>query len=141
MANEVKWKAPESRTSGISAASVTAGANKLGSEINNEVNLDRQAALELAWTCSTASTANRVWLVYILYDVTSAAYEDGGDSVDAFKAPVGSFADDGGTAAQKQTLTGIPLKPFAFKVLLRSELDQNATSVTLLVETYNEDIQ
>jgi hypothetical protein len=141
MANEIKWKAPTSRTSGISSASINAGTNSLGSEIDNETNLDRWLALNLTWTCSSAATAGKVIEAYIIYDVTSAAYEDGGASEDPAKSPVAVFVDDGGTGEQQQTVEDIPIKPFAFKILLKSELDQNATSVTLLAETYNEEVQ
>jgi hypothetical protein len=141
MANEIKWKAPTSRTSGISSASLNAGTNLLGSEIDNETNLDRWMALNLTWTCSSAATAGKVIEAYVIYDVTSSAYEDGGTSEDPVKAPVAVFVDDGGTGAQQQTVEDIPIKPFAFKILLKSELDQNATSVTLLAETYNEEVQ
>ena len=141
MANEVKWKAPTSRTSGIAAATLNAGANLLGDEIDNETNLDRWMALNLTWTCGTASNAGEVVEVYLVYDVTSGDYQDGGASEDPQKAPVAVFVDDGGTAAQQQTVIDIPIKPFAFKILLKSELSNNATSVTLLAETYNEEVQ
>jgi len=141
MTNELKWKAPNSRTSGIAAASLNAGANLLGSEIDNESNLDRWLALNLTWTCASAATAGTVIEAYLIYDVTSSAYEDGGVGEDPVKSPVAVFVDDGDTGAQQQTIVDIPIKPFAFKVLLKSELDQNATSVTLLTETYNEDLQ
>jgi len=141
MTNELKWKAPNNRASGISAASLDAGDNLLSSEIDNEANLDRWLALMLTWTCASASTAGTVIEAYILYDVSGSDYEDGGASEDSVKAPVAVFVDDGDTGAQQQTIVDIPIKPFAFKVLLKSELDQNATSVTLAAETYNEDLQ
>lgn len=141
MANEVKWKAPTSRTSGISAASLNAGANLLGSEINNETNLDRYLNLELTWTCSTASVLNEVVEVYLLYAIDGTNYEDGGVSVDPIKVQISFFSDNGLTTAQKQAKVSIPIPPFKFKILIKSELTNNATSVTVDAETYNEDIQ
>jgi len=141
MANEVKWKAPTSQGTGISSTSLDAGNNVLGSEIDNEANLDRWMALNLTWTCSTESNAGEVIEAYIIYDVTSSAYEDGGTSEDPAKSPVAVFVDDGGTGAQQQTIEDIPIKPFAFKILLKSELSEDASSVTLLAETYNEEVQ
>jgi hypothetical protein len=141
MPNEVKWIGPTSRSTGIAAGSLTAGANLLSSEIDNETNLDRWMGLKLTWTCSTASTAGEVVEVYLVLDLTSAEYEDGGTTGVPYKSPIGVFVDDGGTAAQIQAFSGIPIPPFAFKILIKSELGQNATSVTLLAETYNEEIQ
>lgn len=141
MANEVKWKAPTTRATGLGNSALTAGANLLSSEVDNQANLDRLLALELAWRCTTAATAGSVVEVYILYAVDGTNYEDGGVGVDPFKAPIGVFVDNGGSASQKQTISGIPLAPHKFKVLLKSELDQDASSVTLTAKTYNEDIQ
>lgn len=141
MANQLLWKAPTNRTSGISADTIAAASNEIGSEIDNETNKDRYLALELTWTCSTASTENEVMEVRILYAIDGTNYEDGSDSVDSKKSPIGFFVDDGGTAAQKQTITGIPIKPFKFKLLLTSALTNSASSVTLDAETYNEDLQ
>ena len=141
MANQVLWKAPTARTSGISADTIAAGSNEIGSEIDNEVNLDRYMSAELTWTCATASTENEVMELYILYSLDGTNYEDGSDSVDPKKSPVAVFVDDGGTAVQKQTVSGISIKPFAFKALLKSELTNSAASVTLDIETYNEEVQ
>lgn len=131
------WEAPSAGSSGITSSSMNAGANLLSSEIDNETNLDTHLMLELTWTCSSASTVNSAVEVYILYALDGTNYEDGDASTDSYKLPVGAFYDDGGTGAQKQTIGPIPLMPFKFKVLLKSELDQNATSVALDVETFS----
>ena len=141
MANEVKWKAPTNRSTGITSSAMNAGANLLSSEIDNETNLDRYLSLELTWTCGTAASENDVVEAYLLYAIDGTNYEDGGTSVDPKKTPITFFVDDGGTGVQKQTAVGISIKPFKFKVLLKSELDQNAASVALDAETHNEDIQ
>lgn len=142
--NAVKWvPGAVTGTAIISASSMAAGANVLSSETNNETNEDRFLALELTWTAATANTAGQVVEVYILYSLDGTNYEDGDGSTDPYKAPVGAFVDDGGTGAQKQTIVGIPIAPYKFKVLIKSELtnDCTASSVTLDAETYNEEIQ
>ena len=136
-----KWTAGTSRTSGISAASLAAGANLLGSAIDNSTNLDAYLSVDLAWTCSVAATADKVIELYILYAIDGTNYEDG-DAVptDPKKPLTAVFADDGGTGAQRQARVNIPLAPYKFKILLKSELDQAASSVTLLAYTHNTDI-
>jgi len=135
-----KLTAGTSQSTGISSTTMNAGANLLSSEIDNATNKDRMLDLELAWTCSTASTAGYVVEVYILYAMDGTNYEDGGTSADPAKNPTRLFVDDGGTGAQRQTRLQIPLSPFKFKILLKSELDQNATAVALLAYTHNDDI-
>lgn len=141
MANAVKWTTATSRTSGISSESINAGANNLGGEIDNGTNKDRFASLDLTFSCASAPTANTVWEVYVLYAIDGTNYEDGGSSVDPPKNPVGTIAARAVTGAQRQTLMNVPILPFKFKLLLKSELDQNATSVTMLCYTHNEEIQ
>ena len=142
MSNEVKWKAPTNRTTGIEDEIIAGGANKLGSEINNESNADRYLALEMQWAASDdASTAGEAMEVYLVYALDGSTYEDGGDAVDPTKSPSAIFIDDGTTDAQRQTITGIPLDPFKFKILLKSEFTNQASGIYLDAETYNEEVQ
>jgi len=142
MANAVKWTTGASRTTGISTASLNAGANLLGSAIDNATNKDRWLTCELTWTCTVASTAGKAVELYVLYAVDGTNYEDGDATpTDPAKGMAAAFFDDGGTGAQKQTVVSIPIMPFKFKLLLKSELDQNATSVTLLAYSHDEEIQ
>lgn len=142
MANAVKWTSTTSRTTGISSASITAGANSLGSEIDNSTNKDRYCSFDLAWTCSTAAAANTVVELYAIYAIDGTNYEDGDATpTDPKKTRLGVFANRNVTTAQRATLTNIPIAPFKVKFLLKSELDQNATSVTLLAYTHNEELQ
>lgn len=136
----VKHTSGTSRTTGISSASLTAGSNVLGSAIANQSNLDRFAVIEAQWTCSTASTANRTLEIYILPAVDGTNHADGDASNDPYAEPVAVFKDDGGTGAQRRTSEIIELPPFAFKLLVKSELDQNATSLTVLLYSFNEDV-
>lgn len=142
MANAVKWSSTTSRTTGISSASINAGANSLGSEIDNSTNKDRFISMTLTFTCSTAATENQVFEVYILTAIDGTNYEDGDATpTDPKKASVGVFGNRNVTSAQRVNLENILIPPFKFKILLKSELDQNATSVTLLAYTHNEEIQ
>ena len=135
----VPWEAPTNRATGITSSSITAGANALGDEIDNGTNLDRWAAFELTFTCSSAPTANTVVELYLIHALDGTNYEDGDATpTDPGKAPVAVFAARNVTSAQKVSVTGVPLPPFKFKSLLKSELDQNATSVALDCETYKE---
>lgn len=136
----VKWSATTSRTTGIASATVNAGANSLGSEIDNTANKDRWASAELTFTCGVAPTANKVTELYFVSAVDGTNYEDGDGSVDPVRIRAGVFPARAVTTAQKVTLHNLALPPFKFKCLLKSELDQNATSVTLLLRTYNEEI-
>ena len=136
-----KLTAGTSRTSGISSTTLDADANLLGSEIDNGTNLDLYLDVDLAWTCSVAATADKVIEMYILYAVDGTNYEDGDATpVDPKKTLTTTFADDGGTGAQRQARVNIPLSPYKFKILLKSELDQDASSVTLTAKTHNHDI-
>jgi len=132
-----KWTAPTARTSGISAQSVAAGANYLGSEIDNETNLDMYAAVELSMTPGSAPTAGNVVELYVLYAIDGTNYEQGAVATDPEKSPAAVYAAKASTDAQAQTIM-IPLKPFKFNLLVKSELDQTAT-ITVDIETFNPD--
>ena len=140
MSNQITYKASSDRATGISAAALNAGANLLSDEIDNATNLQDMLDLELQWTCAVASTANDVVEVRLLIALDGANYEDGGIAVDSKKTPIANFIDDGGTGAQRQARLMLPIPPHKFKLLLTSELDQDATSVTLTARTYSHDI-
>lgn len=125
-------EAATSRTTGISAQTIAAGANYLGSEIDNSSNLDAEATVEVAHTCSTAATAGGTLLIYLLKAVDGTNYEDGDATpTDPTRSPDMVVVTRNVTAAQRTTKARIPLGPHKYKVLVRSELDQSA-SVTVL---------
>ena len=141
MANEINWTTPASRTTGISAETIAAGANFLGDEIDNGTNKDRFITVNLTFTPGAAPTADKTIELYIIYDVTSSDYEDGDATpVDPKKSPVATFLTKASTDAQQIAFENIPIAPFAFKFLLKSELDQSALC-TLLAYSDNEEIQ
>jgi hypothetical protein len=142
VANAVKWTTATSRTSGISSESISAGANNLGDEVDNSSNKDRFASFSLIFTCATAPTAGKVMELYIVYAIDGTNYEAGDATpTDPVKIRAGVFPARNVTAAQRVNLTNVPLAPFKLKCLLKSELDQNATSVTMQMYTHNEEIQ
>jgi hypothetical protein len=142
MANEVLWNAPTPLVSGIAAASLSSGANILGSEIDNESNLDRFLAVELTFTCAVAPTANGTIELYVIYALDGTNYERGDATpTDPTKAAAATFAAASVTVAQTGARFNIPIGPFAFKILLKSEIDRDATAVTVDAYSYNEDIQ
>jgi hypothetical protein len=141
MPNAVKWATPTARTSGISAGSAAAGAGILGSEIDNETNKDRFATVTLTVTHGTAATANRVWLLYLLLETDGATFEDGGASTQPGKMHTVAFPVRAVTTAQRISIPNVPLPPFGFKPLLWNDTDQSGSSVSLEIETTNEEIQ
>ena len=137
--------AASSRTSGISDASIIAGANYLGAAINNASNLDLQADVELAWSCGTSPTADKVLEVYLLYALDGTNYEDGAGNgtgsgdVDPKAPMIGAVPVYANTSGHRYLIRGVPLEPLSFKVLVKSELDQTAT-VTVNVKTYKQQV-
>lgn len=124
-----------SRTTGIAAQAIVAGANFLGSAIDNATNLDLFADIEVAFVCGVAPTANTVLEVYLLYSIGGTNYEDGDATpVDPKANPVGTAAAYNDTNTHYQTIKGVPLRPSLFKILVKSELNRDAT-VTVLCYT------
>lgn len=143
MANELLWTGGTSRTTGISGATLAAGANFLGDAIDNGTNKDRFCAIEVTFTGASTPTVDTLLEIYILYAADGTNYEDGDATpTDPKKPPVGCVAARAVAGAQKQTLPAIPLSPFKFKILVKSELDVAITSaLTVLCHTYNEELQ
>ena len=143
MPNAVKQTAGTSLTTGIAGVTVNSGAGYLGSEINNATDKRTGAVIELTFTHGTAPTANRVWLVYLLYAVDGTNYEDGGTSVQPSKQFHQSIPVKANTSAQKMTLRIPNLLPFKFKPLVWNDTNQNSSSssVTLKMYAFDDEIQ
>lgn len=140
MASPIKWQESNARDTGIANASLSAGANYLGSEIDNATNRDKFCSGDLAFNCAVAPTANKVIEIYFLHAVNGANYEDGSDSIDPVGVPVACIPARAVTGPQRVALKNILVGPFKFKPLLKSELDQNATGVTLQLYTHNSEV-
>lgn len=141
MAVKEEWIAGDvSGTAIINAATLGSGSNLVSSEVDNAINKDRFADLELQIDFdTTAPTKNRVVEVYLLLARDGTNYEDGGVSVDPLKAPVGAFPVRDILTAQRLTLEEVRLPLSKIKVLLKSEVDQGSStdSTTLRIWTYN----
>jgi len=130
MPSPIKWQESTSRDTGIANASLDAGANYLGAEIDNAANRDKFCSGDLAFNCAVAPTANKVIELYFLLAVDGSSYEDGSNTVDPAGVPVACIPARAVTGVQRVALKNIPIPPFKFKPLLKSELDQDATGVT-----------
>jgi len=124
------------RTSGITDESVTAGANVLGSTIDNSENKDVLLDVEVTWTCGSAPTSGRTVDGYIIYAVDGVNFEDGDGSTDPTKVPDFYLTTKATTSTQKGVRTGIPIRPYPFKILLENSLGQTAT-ISVAVYTSN----
>ena len=143
MAKTKKWTNTTGRETGIAGAAIVAGANFLGSEINNAINKSQLANIEVNFTCAVAPTVNKVienYLIYAISHTASAVYEDGSVAIDPTTTPIGFVAARAVTSAQRVTIKNIPLMPFRFKILLKSELDQNASGVSVHCYTHGEEL-
>jgi hypothetical protein len=134
---EHKPQGGTSRTSGISADAITAGANLLGDEIDNATNLDDLADIELVFSHGSNPTEDEVYELYLIYAKDGTNYEDGGAAVDPKKAPDGSFAVFADTSTHRSLVGDIPLLPYKFKILIKSEVSVNGT-LTVNVVTRND---
>lgn len=125
-----------SRVTGIAAQAIAADANYLGSAIDNATNLDLYADIEVTFVCAAGPGANLTLEVYLLYSLGGTNYEDGDATpVDPKGQPIGMAAAYNDTNTHRQTFKGVPIEPYKFKILIKSELDQNAT-VTVLCYTH-----
>jgi len=143
MVNAVKWADPTSRATNIAGASLAAGGNLLSDAIANETNKDRYLALELLFSNSGTTSTGTFIETYLLYAQDGTNYEDGSAAVDPKKTFDNVFINAGTAAGspQRQNIPDIPINPFNFKVLLKSEFTNAISGVTLSAHTYNEEIQ
>ena len=140
MASPIKWQQSNSRDTGIANASLAAGANLVGAEIDNAANRDKFCSGDLVFNCATAPTANKVIEIHFLQSVNGSAYEDGGESIDPVGVPVACIPARAVTGVQRVALKNVLIGPFKFKPLLKSELDQNASGVTLQLFSHNSEV-
>ena len=126
------WSTFSSQTTGISAQSITAGSNYIGSVIDNSLNKYTEASIDILLNFSVAPVTNTIMEVYLIYSIDGTNYERGDASTDPLKNPIACMPVANATGDQRMTFTGIKLMPLKFKVLLKSEHDQTATATALL---------
>ena len=134
----------EAAAEGLSAsvATISAGRNYLfTTAIANQTNLDKWADIQLHVVPGAAPTVDKVIEVYLLYSEDETNYENGAgngtsatNDIDPKCMPVGLFHAIANSTAQRAMIHGVPLAPYPFKVLLKSELDQTC-SATVTVNT------
>lgn len=133
-----KWTAPTNVSTGITGNTINDGAGALGSEYDNETNLNTFAAIELT-TDHASSPAGGVFLVYFIVSLDGTNYEEGGTSTQPSRPPDVVIHPSSSTAAQEITVRDIPIPPFKFKPLVWNDtgVNSDASAVILDMEVYN----
>ena len=129
------WNTPTSRTTGIAAESIANGAGFVGSAIDNATNLDDTMDLQVTINCASAPVANTVLYVYLLLAIDGTNYEDGSTSLQPVKVPVASIPARAVTGAQVVSVSGIPIPPQPFKIMIWNAVGY-AVTTTVLADTY-----
>ena len=128
---------PTNRSTGISAQAIAAGANYLGSEIDNSANLDTLCDIEVDYTPGVGPTAGDYIEAYLVYAQDGTNYEDGDATpTDPVKASVGIVRCFTDTTRRRFLISGVPLSQFKFKVLLKSEVAQSITVNAVTLKSY-----
>lgn len=131
------WVAKTSRSTGIAAQAIAAGANYLGSEIDrtSDTPIPDMAEVELTFASAVSPAAGSYVEIYMLIAADGTNYEDGGVGTDPIKTrlkPVNLPAD---TSTHRITFQ-CSIPPSKFKLLIKSESNQSVTC-TLLCYTYH----
>lgn len=120
-----------SLTTGISSASVANGSTYTGSEIDNTNTRYSLMAVEVAWSYTTAPTANKTVEVQITECLDGTNYEDSPRTIAAFSPP----AD---TATHRRVLLrDYPLVADKFKLHVRNVDTGQTISVTVNAYAYD----
>ena len=125
---------PTSRTTGISAEAIAAGANYLGSEIDFSTILDTFCDIEIKYTNGVAPAAGKYLEVFLLVAMDDTNYEIGDATpTDPMAIPVGTVRLYTNTTADRiHTIKNVPLGQYKTKVLIKSESDQSCTVTATL---------
>jgi len=138
MVTTIKWGALGSKTTAISSSNLNnlaAAAQKMSASISNDTDLYLYMDVMLKLS---ASTANRCvgshCRLYLLPDLGDSAYSYGGSSADPFANNwIANFiSDSGATVARINVVTGIPIPPENFKLLLENRTGRLFSCCTVL---------
>ena len=135
--DQIKWDAPTSRTSGISAATAATDAGTVGSEIDNETNLDQFCDIHLQWSYGTSPTANKTLLLYLLRKVDGTNYEDGDASTQPSRNLVLAVSPPADTSTHHAAVERVPIPPHPVKALLWNDGTGQTVTATVTIKTYN----
>ena len=130
MPTESKWEAPAAIVSYLSTElnSLADGGNDLGAKVDNVADGENEMFLDLelliALQGGSRDADGRVE-IYILYSVDDTNFDMGGDSTDPRpESLLTVFSLDAATTARYRTVTGLPIAPFDFKLLVMNETGQ-----------------
>lgn len=128
-----------SRTTGIAAQTLNTLCHFAGAEIDNSVNLDESADIELLFTLAATPVAGAPINVHILYAPDGTNYEDGIPATNdgtAAASPVpfpsslvGSVGVAAASTAQRVTLRDIPLQPHKMKLVIYNGTTKSCTNL------------
>lgn len=130
-----------SRTSGISSQSVANNKAYLGAAIDNSVNLDAIADIELVWSFGVAPNGTSPLQVFLLYAQDGTNYEDGlGDGSSTTTVPslrdlIGVVTPPADTSTHRERFADVVLAPYKFKVLVYNAQTGQTATVTVNVAT------
>lgn len=120
-----------SRSTGISNANVTSGAEVAGSVIDNATNLDSFLDVEIIWSYATAPTANKTVEIRMLYSLDGTNYEESWRVIGAVSPPADTVSH------RRLVVTGLLLEPLPFKLAVKNVDTAQTVTVTLNAVTYN----
>ena len=130
MPTESKWEAPAAIVSYLSTElnSLADGANDLGAKVDNVADGENEMFLDLEFNIAAQGSSRdadgRVE-IYILYSVDDTNFDMGDDSTDPRpESLLTVFSLDAATTARYRTVTGLPIAPFDFKLLVMNETGQ-----------------
>lgn len=133
-------------TSGIAIATLNAGKDFAGSEIDNTTNRYEFLDLELLYQLAATPAAGAPLKIFVLYAFGGTTYEDGIPSTNdgtAAAAPtqqptalVGVIGVTADTSAHRVTLKGIPLLPYKFKIVVNNGTAVALSTSNLVVNAY-----
>ena len=138
--DSIAWQSPNNRTSGISSASVSNNAGYVGSGIDNSINKDQYADIEIEWSFAVAPTANKSLLTYLIHSIDGTNYEDGDASTQPSSPIVLAVSPPPDTSTHRRMVARVPIPPQAFKALVWNEGTGQTATVTVTIETYRDEI-
>lgn len=140
MANTIRWNTPTSKTTAISSSqfnNLAAAGQVISASISNDASGELYLYADFMLKLS-ASTANRCVgahaRLYLLPDLGDSNYSFGSSSVEPPPNNwVANFSfDSGATAARFNVVTGIPLPPENFKLMVENRTGKLFSCCTVL---------
>lgn len=134
--DNIRHASASSRSTGISSQSIADGASYTGSEIDNATNKDTLMSVELAWSYSTAPTADKTVELHMLYSLDGTNYEE--LSTQTMRAVVSPPADT--SSHRRLLLDGVPIQPFPFKLAVKNTDTGQSITATVTAYTWQQEL-